>query len=73
MRITYGPAADAACIYLAPRRPGMSKETIPMDIAGRAFAFDFGADGRLSYIEVLDASKVLPASVLKAASRPADP
>ena len=70
MKLTYDPEAGAACISLVPFKPGMSKETVPVDIDGHAFAFDFDAEGRLVSIEVQNAAKVLPASVLKSASRP---
>ena len=68
--MTYDPEADAASIFLVPFKPGMSKEAVPIDIDGHAFAFDFDAEGRLVSIEVQNASKVLPVSVLKSASRP---
>ena len=68
--MTYDPEADAATIFLVPFKPGMSTETVPVDIEGHAFAFDFDAEGRLVSIEVQDASKVLPISVLKSASPP---
>ena len=70
MKLTYDPEADAATIFLVPFKPGMSTETVPVDIEGHAFAFDFDAEGRLVSIEVQNATKVLPASALKSASRP---
>jgi uncharacterized protein YuzE len=73
MKITYDPEADAACIYLAPFKPGLSKEAVPLlpeQTGGRFINLDFGADGKLVSIEILDASKVLPEAVLKSASRP---
>src|SRR2546430_3835723 len=47
MKLTYDPEAGAACISLVPFKPGMSKATVPVDIDGHAFAFDFDAEGRL--------------------------
>src|SRR5437867_2975575 len=70
MKLRYDPKADAASIDLVPFKPGISKETVPVDIEGHAFAFDFDAEGRLVSIEVQNASKVLPISVLKSASPP---
>lgn len=70
MKVTYDPEADAATIYLVAPRPGMSKTTIPADVGDRFFAFDFDAEDRLVAIEILDASKVLPARVLQDATRP---
>ncbi len=69
MKVTYDAVADAATIFFGPDEPGVSKKTIPMIIEGHDIIFDFGADGRLVFIEVLDASRVLPAEVLKTASR----
>jgi uncharacterized protein YuzE len=70
MKVTYDPIADAATIYFVPRTPGMSKKTEMVEVDGHMLAIDFDAAGRLIYIEVLNATKVLPAELLKSASRP---
>ncbi|MGH9660586.1 MAG: DUF2283 domain-containing protein [Bryobacteraceae bacterium] len=72
MRITYDPFADAAYIYLVDSiSPGGVNWTEPGDPAGIASGvnLDFDVQGRLLGIEVLDASKTLPQSVLDRAER----
>ena len=68
MKVTYDREVDAATIFLLPPKAGRSKTTIPMDVGGNYMAFDFDEQDRLVAIEILDASKVLPAEVLKRAS-----
>ena len=73
MRVTYDPRVDAAYIYLVDEISlGGVSATYPCDpleVSGQ-INLDFDSDGRLIGIEVLDASKKLPAMLLKAASRP---
>lgn len=68
MRITYDSDADAAYIYLVDEiaRGGVAR-TVPVEaLASEAMInLDFDSDGRMLGIEVLDASRVLPASVLR--------
>jgi uncharacterized protein YuzE len=70
MRVTYDAAVDAAYIYLQTS-PGESAYTyqaepeIPTDMIN----LDFDHDGRLIGIEVLSASRHLPADVLAAAEK----
>ena len=73
MNLTYDPEADAACIDLVDVKPGMAKETVPLlpeQTGGHMINLDYDAQGRLISIEVLDASKVLPASALKSGQYP---
>lgn len=67
MRITYDRDADAAYIYLVDEIViGGVARTVPVEaLAAEAMInLDFDADGRLLGIEVLDASRKLPASLL---------
>ena len=70
MRITYSPEADAAYIYLVPEiKPGGVKMTYlcdPLETKGM-INLDFDCDGRLIGIEVLGASRKLPAKLLEEA------
>ncbi len=67
MRITYDSKADAAYIYLVDEIPaGGVAKTCPCDpreVQGQ-INLDFDSEGRLLGIEVLDASKKLPANLL---------
>ena len=68
--LEYDPAADAAYIYL--RRPsargpfavGHTVACAPRETSGHMINLDFDDDGRLIGIEVLDASRALPADLL---------
>ncbi len=67
MRITFDPAADAAMIYLVDRVPdgGVARsEVCDVEFIGGAVILDLDADDRLLAIEVLGASKLLPADVV---------
>ena len=64
MKLTYDPEADAATIFLVPFKPGMSTETVPVDIEGHAFAFDFDAEGRLVLADALTYAKQLGCTAL---------
>jgi uncharacterized protein YuzE len=72
MRVTYDPDADAAYIYLTDiREGGVSASRVvdqPMDRASVHVEFD--DRNRLIGIEVLGASRGLPAETLKAAEHP---
>ncbi len=70
MKVTYDPKSDAAYIYLATRiEPGGVKSTYACDPAetGAEINLDFDSDGRLIGIEVLGASRKLPADVIREA------
>ena len=68
MRIRYSPESDAAYIYLVEEiLVGGVAWTYPCDpreVKGM-INLDFDSEGRLLGIEVLDASKMLPADLLK--------
>jgi uncharacterized protein YuzE len=72
MKITYDKSADAAYIYFIENpQPGWVKFTYPCNpsqIKGM-INLDFDQDGRLGDIEILDASKKLPAELLKLAEQ----
>jgi uncharacterized protein YuzE len=72
MKVTYDSAADAAYIYLVDRiDAGEVAKTYPCDpreVNGE-INLDFDSQGRLLGIEVLDASRYLPQSLLRAAPR----
>jgi len=71
MRISYDSKSDAAYIYLVDEiRPGGVARTYPCDprVVQGEINLDFDLEGRLLGIEVLDASKRLPMSLLKGAS-----
>jgi uncharacterized protein YuzE len=71
MRVTYDPDADAAYIYLTDTAGGVSASRVvdqPMDRASVHVEFDHR--NRLIGIEVLGASRGLPAEMLEAAERP---
>lgn len=66
MRVTYDRDADAAYIYLEEIQAGGVDRTVPVDpseISGM-INLDFGKDGKLLGIEVLDASRFLSEQVL---------
>ena len=65
MHVSYDRESDAAYIYI--RDPGDRKgtvESIPLDDAPGIVVVDFDTDGCLFGIEVVDASKFLPAQLL---------
>jgi uncharacterized protein YuzE len=68
MKITYDSIANAAYIYLSATGEKIERTYTcdPVEIDG-LIALDFDARGRLVGIEVLDASRKLPETVLKAA------
>jgi uncharacterized protein YuzE len=70
MRATYDPEADAAYVYL--RDPEARKGTVsslPVRDAPGMIVLDFDTDGCLFGVEILDASKLLPAELLDTATR----
>jgi len=55
MKVTYDPEADALYIQLRPLAPGTARcQELSDDVT-----VDYGPDGKLAGIEVLDASAVL--------------
>ncbi|MEW6437765.1 MAG: DUF2283 domain-containing protein [Pseudomonadota bacterium] len=72
MELRYDASADAAYIDLTEREGaasfGFSYECNPAEVNGQIH-LNFDLNGRLMGIEVLDASKKLPASLLKNATR----
>jgi uncharacterized protein YuzE len=71
MHIQYDEQADAAYIYLddAPAAPGSAVKTYACDKRAGTINLDFGADGRLLGIEVLDARRLLPITAMFEARR----
>ena len=68
MHIKYDAAADSAYIYLVEFiGAGEVAKTYPCDPreVGGEINLDFDGEGRLIGIEVLDASKALPAGLLR--------
>ncbi|WP_168218638.1 DUF2283 domain-containing protein [Nocardioides eburneiflavus] len=68
VRISYDQDADAAYVTLVDAiRSDEVERTIPVDLVelGGMINLDFGADGRLLGIAILDASKSLPPEVLR--------
>lgn len=71
MRITYDRSADAAYIHLVSFKPGGAAKTYtcdPAEIKGM-INLDFNADDQLIGIEILGASKRLPAMLLDSAEK----
>jgi uncharacterized protein YuzE len=70
VRVSYDSEADAAYIYVrdAEARLGPVRSVPVPDVPGM-IVLDFDTDGRLFGIEVLDASRLLPAELLT----PTDP
>ena len=69
MRITYDPAADAACIHLtsSPLTPGRTTLQAPTPAGTEGFIALDWKDGRLIGIEILDASTRLHHDLLEQA------
>lgn len=57
------------CEHLPPRIEGRTIEDEHPHVTGHMLVFDFDENERLVSIEILVASKVLPAQALKRASR----
>ena len=66
MRITYDPAADAACIHLTgdPLTPGRTTIQASTPPGTEGFVALDWHGGQLTGIEILDASAILPADLL---------
>lgn len=62
--VTRDTHANAAYIYLAPIGPGDSARQIHVDLPRGAMVLDLNSRGRLIGIEILNASRVLPESIL---------
>ena len=72
MKITYDKSVDAAYIYLKMIFPGEVAKTYscnPIEVGGE-INLDFDSGGCLIGIEILDASKKLPANFLEIAETP---
>jgi uncharacterized protein YuzE len=71
MRVTYDPAADAAYIYVTEIRDGGVAVSRLVDQAmdGASVHVDFDHQNRLIGVEVLGASRGLPAETLEGAER----
>jgi uncharacterized protein YuzE len=67
LRVTYDPEADAAYIYLVPnvQSSGVAR-TVPVDGGDHPWMvnLDVDSDGQIVGVEVLDARRLLPASLL---------
>lgn len=70
LKFKYDDEADAAYIYIVPpradRKVALSR-FVNIDLDRAAITVDFGEDGMIVGIEVLGASRTLPASILRAA------
>ena len=64
MKITYDKEADAAYIYFKEVSPGEISQTISLN---NSVNIDLDKDGKTLGIEILDATKNLPANALKSA------
>lgn len=66
MIITYDSEADAAYIYLKQPVAGDASRTITCDeaLAAGSFHLDIDQDGRLIGIEILNAKRALPSTLL---------
>ena len=72
MHVEYDASVDAAYIYLRRVGPGEAKYTYiaqPEEIDIDMINLDFDKDARLIGIEILSASRQLPAEVLESAKR----
>ncbi len=70
MKVEYDKSSDSAYIYLCEIGPGEVSSTYPcnpLEVHGM-INLDFDKDGLLIGIEVIDASKKLPPSILESAS-----
>lgn len=67
IKVKYDRTVDAAYIALVPGSPGIVAKSFPCppDRVEAMINLDFDKDGRLIGIEVLDASRFLPPSVLE--------
>jgi uncharacterized protein YuzE len=73
VRFTYDPDADAAFIYIVDQiNPGQAarSEMCDLEIREGAVILVLDADERLLGIELLGASRLVPAEVLDGADRP---
>jgi uncharacterized protein YuzE len=73
VRVEYDPEADAAYIYLD--ETAQHGRSVPLsDVLPQMIVFDYAGDDRLTGIEVMGASQVLPIDFLKRfANRSANP
>jgi uncharacterized protein YuzE len=64
---TYDSDADAAYLYLdAPVPAAAVRQVLPFDPESGMFALDLDAEGHVLGLEILDASRHLPAALLDA-------
>lgn len=72
VRITYGPEADAAYIYLTDEQlsPGRDSVSVDPPEGMRAFVVLDWKDGKIVGLEVLDAASLLHQDLLADAVRP---
>lgn len=73
MRFTYDPDADAAFLHIVdPIAPGQASrgEMCDLELREGAVIVVLDADDRLLGVEVLGASRLIPADVLQQAERP---
>ena len=70
VKITYDERADAAYIFLTDPGAEIGKTYLcdPKEINGM-INLDFGKDGKLVGVEIMDASKKLPKDILDFATR----
>jgi uncharacterized protein YuzE len=62
--VSHDGECDAAYIYLRPVAAGGVSYTIPVEVPHGSVNLDIDPDGRVIGIEILQASAVLPESVL---------
>lgn len=73
MRLIYDPEVDAAYLYLVPSigKGEVVRTVSSMLELDRSFvAFDVDSEGKILGIEILGASRVLPAVAIEEAARP---
>jgi len=69
VRVTWDKRDDLGYIYFKEIQPGSVAHTFPCppdDVCGHTINLDFDTEGRLVGIELIRASKVLPAEFLSA-------
>lgn len=67
LEVRYDPEADAAYIYVVPRGPGRAvarTKFLDVELENSAISVDFDAANTVLGVEILGASRVLPANLL---------